>query len=566
VNKLTNGWIGVVRPSRQPLRGFLRMRGILNAIDNAPHAEERLWGRLEARTTSMQRLVSLLLPIASYASCPSRVVAVLATALLLAGCEVGPDFTRPAAPAVGGYTAEPLAVQTASAPVPGGEGQHFVQGLDIPGQWWALFHSPALNALVAQAITANPSLPAAQAALRQAWENVYAQQGSLFPSVTAGFSPSRNKTATGALSPASASGKPYYSLYTAQVSVSYAPDVFGGTRREIESLAAQAESQRFELEAAYLTLTSNVVAAAVEEASLRGQIAATEEIVTVDSEGLDILRRQFQLGQVAGADVAGQQAALAQAQAMLPPLQKQLAVERDLLTALVGRYPSQQPSQELDLASLRLPHELPVSLPSKLIDQRPDVRAAEAQLHSASAEIGVAIANRLPQFTLTANGGYASNTIAQFINPGTAFWTLAGGVTQTIFDAGTLLHKQRAAEAAFDQAAAQYRSTVIAALQNVADSLRALQSDADALKAAAAAQDAAATSLAITRRQLQLGAVNYLALLTAESAYQQALGSVVQAQASRYADTAALFQALGGGWWNRVDASRRETHAAAGPD
>jgi len=487
-------------------------------------------------------------------------------ALLLAGCEVGPDFTRPAPPAVGGYTPEPLAAQTASAAVAGGAAQRFVQGLDISGQWWSLFHSPALNALVEQAIAANPSLPAAQAALRHAWETVYAEQGSLFPSVTAGFSPSRNKTATGALSPASASGNPYYSLYTAQLNVSYAPDVFGGARRQIESLAAQAEAQRFQLEATYLTLTANVVAAAVEEASLRGQIAATEEIVTIDGEGLSILRRQLQLGQVAGTDVAAQEAALAQAQAMLPPLQKQLAVERDLLTALLGRFPSQQPAEKFDLVSFQLPRELPVSLPSKLVDQRPDVRAAEAQLHSASAEIGVAVANRLPQFTLTANGGGASNTIAQLFTPGTAFWTLAGGVTQTIFDAGTLLHRQRAAEAAFDQAAAQYRSTVIAAFQNVADALRALQADADALKAGAAAEAAAATSLDITRRQLQLGAVNYLALLSAENIYQQALSSVVQAQASRYADTAALFQALGGGWWNRADAGRRETAAAAGPD
>jgi NodT family efflux transporter outer membrane factor (OMF) lipoprotein len=497
---------------------------------------------------------------------PPRLAACLTAALLLAGCEVGPDFERLAPPAVTGYTPEPLAAQTASAPVPGGEGQHFVQGLDIPGQWWTLFHSPALNALVEQAIAANPTLPAAQAALRQAWENVYAEQGSLFPSVTAGFSPSRNKTATGALSPASASGNPYYSLYTGQVNVSYAPDLFGGTRREIESLAAQAEVQRFQLEATYLSLTSNVVAAAIQEASLRGQIAAIEEIVRIDSQGLDILRRQLQLGQVAGADVAAQEAALAQARAMLPPLQKQLAVERDLLTALIGRFPSQEPAVKFDLPSLRLPRELPVSLPSKLVDRRPDVRAAEAQLHSASAEIGVAVANRLPQFSLAAGAGTASNLISQFImTPGTAFWNVGGNVAQTLFDAGALRHKQRAAVAAFDQAAAQYRSTVIGALQNVADALRALQSDADALNAAAAAQRAATTSLDIVRRQLQLGAVNYLTLLTAQNAYQQALVTLVQTQASRYADTAALFQALGGGWWNRVDSRRQETAAAADP-
>jgi NodT family efflux transporter outer membrane factor (OMF) lipoprotein len=493
------------------------------------------------------------------------IVVCLAAVLLLAGCAVGPDFARPAPPAVTGYTPELTPEQTASAPIAGGEAQHFVQGLDIPGQWWTLFRSPALNALIEQAIAANPTLPAAQAALRQAWENVYAEQGLLFPTVQAGFSTSRNKSSAN-LSPVTSGTTLYYSFYTPQVTVSYAPDVFGGTRRQIESLVATAESQRFELEAAYLTLTSNVVGAAVQEASLRGQIAATEEIVKVDSEGLDILRRQLQLGQVAGADVAAQEAALAQAQAMLPPLQKQLAVERDLLTALVGRFPSQQPAETFELAALRLPQQLPISLPAKLIEQRPDVRAAEAQLHSASAEIGVAVAARLPQFALTGNVGSTALALAGLATPGNVFWTLAGNLTQTVFDAGTLLHKQRAAEAAFDQTAAQYRSTVIAALQNVADSLRALQADADALTAAAAAQRAAATSLDITRHQLQLGAVNYLALLTAESAYQQALSTVVQAQASRFADTAALFQALGGGWWNRPDAGRPQTAAAAGPN
>jgi NodT family efflux transporter outer membrane factor (OMF) lipoprotein len=483
--------------------------------------------------------------------------ACLAAALLLASCAVGPDFKRPSPPPVTGYTREPIPARTASAPIAGGEAQHFVQDLDIPGQWWTLFHSPALNKLVEQAIAANPSLPAAQAALRQAWEDVYAEQGSLFPGVAAGFSPSRNKTSA-SIAPVPSSNLLYYSLYTAQVTVSYTPDVFGGIRRQIESLVATAESQRFELEAAYLTLTSNVVAAAVQEVSLRGQIAATKEIIKVDSAGLDILRRQLELGQVAGVDVAAQEAALAQAQAMLPPLQKQLEIERDLLTALLGRFPSQQPAEKFEIASLRLPQQLPVSLPAKLVDQRPDVRAAEALLHAASAEIGVAVAARLPQFSLTGNAGTDALAFSSLSTPGNVFWTLAGNVTQTVFDAGTLLHKQRAAEAAFDQAAAQYRSTVIAALQNVADSLRALQSDADALTAAAAAQQAAAASLDITQRQLQLGAVNYLALLTAQSTYQQALSSVVQAQASRYADTAALFQALGGGWWNRADTSPPE--------
>jgi NodT family efflux transporter outer membrane factor (OMF) lipoprotein len=478
----------------------------------------------------------------------------------LSGCAVGPDFEQPAAPDVTGYTAQPLAEQTASADVKGGEAQRFVQGLDIPGQWWTLFHSSALNTLIEQALRNNPTLPAAEAALRQAWENVYAEQGAFFPTAVVSYSPSRNKTATGVVFTGASSGPPSFTLHTAQVVVTYAPDVFGGTRREVESLTATAEFQRFQLEAAYLTLTSNVVAAAVQEASLRGQIAATEEIIKIQTGSLDILRKQFELGQVAGADVAAVEATLAQSQATLPPLQKQLAVQRDLLTALIGRLPSQEPAEKFDLASLQLPQDLPVSLPSNLVEQRPDIQSAEAQLHSASASIGVAVAARLPQFTLLGNAGTTANQISQlFILPGTAFWTLAGNVAQTVFDAGTLLHKERAAVAAFDQVAAMYRSTVIAAFQNVADSLHALQSDAETLKAAYAAERAAFKSLEIARRQLQLGAIGYLGLLTAENTYDTALLALVQAQAARFADTAALFQALGGGWWNRTDAPPAKT-------
>jgi NodT family efflux transporter outer membrane factor (OMF) lipoprotein len=484
----------------------------------------------------------------------------LIVAALAAGCAVGPDFERPAAPDVGGYTPGPLPAKTASAGTIGGEAQRFVQDLDIPGLWWTLFHSEPLNALVQQALKNNPTLPAAEAALRQAWENVYAAQGAFFPTAVVSYSPSTNKTATGVVFTAASSGSPYFTLHTAQVVVSYAPDVFGGTRREVESLMATAEFQRFQLEAAYLTLTSNVVAAAVQEASLRGQIAATEEIIKIQTDSVAILQKQLALGQVAGADVAAVEASLAQAEATLSPLQKQLAAQRDLLTALIGRLPSQEPAEKFDLASLQLPQELPVSLPSKLVEQRPDVQSAEAQLHAASAQIGVAVAAQLPQFTLSANAGTVANQIGQLLmTPGTAFWTVAGNAAQTVFDAGTLLHKKRAADAAFDQAAAMYRSTVITAFQNVTDALHALQSDAETLKAAYAAERAAFKSLEIARRQLQLGAIGYLGLLTTENTYQTALIALVQAQAARYADTAALFQALGGGWWNRTDAPQAKT-------
>src|SRR5260370_1060505 len=366
-------------------------------------------------------------------------------------------------------------------------------------------------------------------------------------------------------SPDYASGNSYYNLYTSQLSIYYMPDVVALNRRTVESLQAQADDQRFQVEATYLTLTSNVVAAAIQEALLRGQIAATMEIIKVETEALQILRRQLALGQVAGADVAAQEAVLAQAQASLPPLQKQLAQQRDLLAALSGHFPSEEVPAKFNLADIQLPHDLPVSLPVKLIEQRPDVRMAVEQLHSASAEIAVAVANHLPNLTLTGFGSSQTNKIRQISGTGTGYWTLAASATQQIFDAGTLLHKFKGAQGAYDQATAQYRSTVITAFQNVADSLRALQSDANTLAAAVAAENAAATSLGITRKQLELGQVGYLSLLTAEQTYQTAVVSLVQAPANRYADTAALFQTLGGVWANRSDVvSRPQRTAKAG--
>jgi NodT family efflux transporter outer membrane factor (OMF) lipoprotein len=276
-------------------------------------------------------------------------------------------------------------------------------------------------------------------------------------------------------------------------------------------------------------------------------------MVKIEQEQLELFKRQLQLGAVAEANVIAQVATLAQTKAMLPPLQKQLAQQRDLLAALAGRFPSDGPAEKFDLTTLQLPQELPLTLPSKLVEQRPDVRAAEEQLHSASAQIGVAKANMLPQFTLSAAGGSMATQISQLFKSGNGFWSLAGGITQPLFEGGALIHKKRAAEAAYDEAAAQYRAIVIAAFQNVADTLQALQFDADALQAAAEAERSAAASLAIARRQVELGDIAYVSLLAAEQTYQQAALNLVQARANRFADTAALFQALGGGWWNRSD-------------
>lgn len=474
----------------------------------------------------------------------------------LAGCAVGPDFHTPEAPRVNGYTKEELVAQVGASPpagAPQGEKQRFVGDLDIPGQWWELFHSPGLNAVVARALQANPTLEAAQAALRQSREMVYAQEGALFPQLSASYLPSRNKTATASLAPVGNTLSPYYNLQTAQLSVSFVPDVFGGIRRQIEDQRAQAESQRFQLEATFLTLTSNVVAAAIQEASLRGQINATEQIITLETRSFEVLQKQRALGGVSGGDVLVQQALLATSLATLPPLRKALALQRDLLTALAGQLPSDELPETFDLGTFKLPGELPVSLPSKLVEQRPDVRQAVANMQSASAQIGVAEVNRLPNVTLTGTIGSSPSHFANLFTPGNGFFTLAANVVQPLFEGGTLLHRQRAAEANYDQVAAQYRNVVITAFQNVADSLRALQADADAVNTALIAEKVAADSLTITQAQQRLGQVGLLSLLTVQSTYQQALVALVQARGARLADTAALFQALGGGWWNRGD-------------
>ena len=495
-----------------------------------------------------------------------------AAAALLASCAVGPDFRSPAAPEITRYTREPLALRTSSAAVNGGAAQHFDFGRDVPLQWWKVFKSPALDALIAQALQRNATVQTALANLRAAKQAVYAQEGKFFPLVQGNFNPTRQRTSA-ALSPVPSSGASIFDLDTAQVQVSYTFDVWGLNRRTVEALEAMADTQRFQAEAAYLTLTSNIVVAAVTEASLRGQIDATARLIAINTKMVDTLRHQLNAGSITRGEVAVQEAALAQAKATLPPLRKALAQQRDLLAALAGGFPSEGPQQTFRLADLHLPANLPVSLPSQLIEQRPDVRAAEAQLHAASAQIGVATANMLPSFTINANAGFMSTAIADLLVPQNMFWTVAGNATQTIFDAGTLLHLREEAKETYQAAAWTYRGTVVTAVQNVADSLRALQSDADALRAATEFERAANISFGQARRQLEAGKANTLLLLTAEQTYLQATLQVVQARAARLADTAALFQALGGGWWNRaepyqaqvVDVSTGETHAIAEP-
>ena len=473
-----------------------------------------------------------------------------ALALSISGCAVGPNFAPPPAPPADGYLPGKLASPAAGGGGPRVAGQHFITGTDVSARWWAAFQSPALNELIRDSVEHNPNLQAAEAAIRVAQYNALAQRGLFFPQLSGNSTSAQYLIANpGQVPPIPTEGsQSEYSLVTHQLTVSFTPDVWGGNLRAVENLDAATESQMFQLEAAYLTLTSNVVTAAIQEASLRGQIAATQRIIAIERNLLGILKTQHESGQVAQADVLAQEAALAQAEQLLPPLEKQVAQQRDLLTALAGQLSSDEIMQKFDLAHLKLPANLPISLPSKLVDQRPDVRAAEANMHSASAQVGVAIAARLPNIVLSANGGSTAYNLAQSFAPGTGFYTLAAGVTAPIFDGFTLYNKQKAAEAALEQAEAQYRATVITAFQNVADALRALQADARAMKAAVHAEEAAKASLDIVQKQLKEGQVNQLAVLNAQQTYLTAAVILVQTEANRLSDTAALFMALGGGW------------------
>jgi NodT family efflux transporter outer membrane factor (OMF) lipoprotein len=508
---------------------------------------------------------------------PAIVLLAAITAGAACGCAVGPNYHKPGPPAGAGYAPAPLPETSSSAPVPGGEAQHFVAGRDLAFEWWELFQSPVLDSLVKRAFEANPTVAAAQASLAQAQELVYAQRGFFFPTVAAATQAQRVKVSgnTNSSSTLGVQGNglnklpqledpnhfphnlpSYYTFYTAELTVGFMPDVFGGNRRQVESLAAQREAQRFALEATYITLASNVVAAAVQETSLRAQIQATRTIIEADEKSLQVLRDQFRLGFAMRIDVAAQEAALAEVRTTLPPLQKQFEQTRDLMRALTGKLPNEEdPVFELD--ALQLPPELPLSLPANIIEQRPDVRAAAAQLHAANAQVGAAVAAMLPQFSITGQYGGNATQIPWMFRHGGPFWSLYGDVSQPVFQGGTLLHLERAAKDALKQAAAQYQSTVIAAYQNVADTLHVSLSDADTLSADIEAENSAKVTYDLTLRQMQAGYVTYLTLLSAETAYQQTLLARVQAQATRYGDTVALFQALGGGWWNRKEVAAR---------
>ena len=472
------------------------------------------------------------------------------TAAALCSCAVGPDFHAPAAPTTDHYLAGAPVQHTAGANSELGQTQTLVMDQDIPSQWWQLFHSEPLDALVRTALHDSPTIDAAAAALRAAQEGYVAQRGELFPKVDAQFQAQR-EAAPGAAYGLPQLGTSTFTLFDAGVNVSYNFDVFGATRRALEAAAAQSEYQRWELEAARLTLAGNVVTTAITAASLNDQITATNDILATERDQLRIVTRQRDAGAAAQVDVLTQQAQVSQLEATLPGLHKSLAQAGHRLAVLSGQSPDHASTEGLSLSALTLPTQLPLSLPAKLVRQRPDVRASESQLHQASAQAGVATANMYPQLTLSGSIASETTSITDLFSPGTAAWNVGGTLLQPLFHGGQLRAKRRQAFAQLDEAAAQYRGTVLSALQDVADTLRALEADALALQADVQAEAAARDSLEITRRQFQAGGTSYVNLLIAQRQYAQARLTRIQGQMARLTDSAALLQSLGGGWWNR---------------
>jgi NodT family efflux transporter outer membrane factor (OMF) lipoprotein len=481
----------------------------------------------------------------------SVLVGTVLTGVVLTSCAVGPDFHSPAPPDTDHYTPGAQPTVTADAPVAAGAAQTFVSGRDIPADWWSLFQSQPLDDLVRQALHDSPTVEAAKAALRSAQASYAAERGALLlPAANAQAGVTRERV------PGVAFGFPSappttYTLYNASVNVSYQLDLFGGSRRQVEALRAQSDYQRWELEAANLTLTGNVVTTAFDVASLKEQLAAVSDVVSSETEQLKVVQRQFDAGGASRADVLSQNAQLAQAQAVVPGLEKALAQAQHRLAVLAGKTPDYPDLPEFTLARFTLPGELPVSIPANLVRQRPDIQAAEALLHQASAQVGVATANLYPQLNLTGSIGSDGLTVGDLLKSSSEAWNAGASVLQPLFHGGELRNRRRAALANLDQAAAIYRETVLTAFQQVADTLRALEADARNLRAQVDAERAASDALDIAKKQFQAGGISYVAVLSAERLYLQARQSRVEAQAARYSDSAALFQALGGGWWNR---------------
>jgi NodT family efflux transporter outer membrane factor (OMF) lipoprotein len=478
---------------------------------------------------------------------PFSLSSVLLCLWLITGCAVGPDFVPPQPPAASQFTQGPEPTVTVSAD---GKSQHFKPGAKIAADWWRLFQSPQLDKIVKEAVAQNAELQSAQARLRQSQENLKAGYGVFFPQLSGSFSSTRERFTAAQFGAGNAPGN-IFSLFTSSVTVSYLLDVFGGQRRTVEGLAAQVDYQNYTTLATYLTLLGNVVNAAIAQAAYRAQLDATQQLIGFQKEQLRITETQAQAGTVPYSNVVSLQAQLAATEATLPPLKQNLNKTDHLLATLVGRTPAEWKAPQLDLKDFTLPKDLPVTLPSELVRQRPDLLAAEATLHAACANIGVATAAMFPSFNLSASYGQTAIEITKLFGSAANIWTLGANLAQPLFTGGTLWHQRKAAIEAYQASAADYRQTVLSAFQQVADSLRAVEHDAETLKAQAAALAAADQALKLVQTNYKAGLVNYLQVLTADNQYQQARIGFIQAQALRFQDNAALFVALGGGWWNQ---------------
>ena len=475
---------------------------------------------------------------------PSRNQALAAAGVLLASCAVGPDFQRPAPPP--GETYYTPEKETApdtgpAAAAPSLPEQALSVGADLPAQWWQLFKSPALDQALKLSLANSPTLAQATAALAQAQEEVRVAQAAWLPRLNADAGVQRN---------GNSEPGPQSTVYTLGLSASYAVDVFGGTRRAVEQQRALAQMQGFQLDAAWLTLTGNVVNESLTIASTRLQIATTEELIASDRKNLNLTEKEFEEGAAARTDVLTAESQLAVDLTTLPSLHQQLGAARDALAVLVGKSPADWSAPDFDIKDFTLPPEVPVSIPSRLVRQRPDVLAAEAQLHSTSAAIGVAVAQEFPALNLTGTLSRQALTGAGLFHQFDSLWGAGGTVAAPLFQGGALRAQARAARDAFTAQAASYQGTVLEALGQVADDLRALGNDADRLKVSQHALAIASESLNLQQISYAAGKTTVLQLIDAERTFAQAKLTFVTAQIQQFEDTADLLVALGGGWWN----------------
>lgn len=476
-----------------------------------------------------------------------RSLALLTPCLLTLGCVVGPDFHRPTAPVEQGYTPEP----TRQTAVADGQAQRFLEGLPVDPKWWQLLRCPALDSIVEQALAGNPGLEAARANLRKSQDSLRAGYGVFFPQADAHAGVSRQlyNPAPGTL-PSST-----FNLFTLSGTISYAVDLWGGERRQVEALAAGVDANRYSLAATYVMLTSNVVDSVIAQAAYRDEIDATKTTVVLLREQVRIANAQATGGTVPYSNVLSLESQVASTEATVPPLEEKIDQAADLLAALTGMTPASWRQPPLALSDLKLPENLPLTVPSQLVRQRPDVLIAEAELHAANASIGVATAAMLPNLTLSAGYGVNNASAGDSFSATSPFWSLGAGLTQPLFHGGALYYQRKASIDARDAAAAEYRQTVLGAFQQVADTLRGLSHDADGLTAQTAAVETAEKAMRLIQANYQAGIGTYLQVLVADEQYLQAKISYVQAVAQRLQDTVALYVALGGGWWNTRSAS-----------